>query len=88
MADPRALPRLTSAQRRILNTVGRMQDGPDEYAHDAEGDLSMASGNLTHTLRTLRRRGLIDSYTVREPDDYYTEVRLTAQGRKAVSDAF
>jgi DNA-binding PadR family transcriptional regulator len=61
-----------------------MQDGPDEYGHDAEGDLSLWSGNLTHTLRVLRRRGLIEDYDVMEPDMYYTNVRLTAAGREAL----
>ena len=76
---------LTRGQRLILETVKRMQDGPDEYGHDAEGDLSMCTGNLTRTLRTLRRRGLIFNYEVMEPDYYYTNVRLTDAGREALS---
>jgi hypothetical protein len=75
---------LTASQRRVLSIVQRQQDGPDEYGHDAEGDLSLCSGNLALTLRTLRRRGLIESYCVREPDFYYTEVIISAAGREAL----
>jgi DNA-binding MarR family transcriptional regulator len=75
---------LTASQRRVLTIVQRQQDGPDEYGHDAEGDLSLCTGNLTHTLRTLRKRGLLVSYAVREPDDYYTEVLISAAGREAL----
>lgn len=76
---------LTRGQRWVLEAVQRMQDGPDEYGHDAEGDLSMCTGNLTRTLRVLRGRGLIDGFAVREPDDYYTEIRLTPTGREAIA---
>jgi DNA-binding MarR family transcriptional regulator len=77
---------LTLTQRRVLSTVRRMQFSAEGCAHDAEGDLSLCSGNLTHTLRTLRRRGLIQPYEVREPDGYYTNVRLTPGGLAAFSE--
>jgi hypothetical protein len=70
----------TLVQRRVLSTVRQMQFSREECGHDAEGYLSLCSGNLTHTLRTLRRRSLIEPYEVREPDGYYTDIRLTTAG--------
>jgi DNA-binding MarR family transcriptional regulator len=78
---------LTLTQRRVLSTVRRMQISTEEMGHDAEGDLSLYSGNLTHTLRTLRKRGLIEPYGVREPDGYYADLYLTRAGFEALRPA-
>lgn len=77
--------RLTDVQRRVLRIIKRQEDGLDGHGHDAEGDLSLCSGNLTRTLSTLRSNGYIESYTVREPDGYFTEIVLTRAGRQVAS---
>jgi DNA-binding MarR family transcriptional regulator len=76
--------RLTPKQRHVMLTIRQMQLGSEGCGHDAEGDLSICTGNLTRVLRTLYRNGLIEDYDVMEPDGYYTEVRLTRAGFEAI----
>ncbi len=74
--------RLSVRQFRLLRAIKVMEDmQPLEGAHDAEGDLSLCSRNLTASLVALRRQGLVAGWACHEPDYYYSEVKLTPRGR-------
>lgn len=80
--------RLTQPQHRVLRAIARMEAG-GERGHNIGGNLSIHTGNLTHTIRVLIRRGLVEceDHGERVAEDLQFDYGLTAKGKQALREA-